>query len=88
MKLKPIGNRVLIQELVEDESADGVFIPESARERSGAGIVRAVGPAVKNPLLVPGVTALLPKYEGTKIKVDGVQHLLVKEEEILGVLNV
>ena len=95
MKIKPINNRVLvIREKEEQKSAGGIIIPDTAKEKPQRGKVVAAGPGKvgedgkRTPLEVKsGDRILFSKYGGTEIKIDGVEHLFMKEEDILSILE-
>lgn len=95
MKLKPLNDRVLVKRLEsEEKTAGGLYIPDTAKEKPSKGEVVAVGPgkvaddgkrvemAVKT-----GDTVLFNKYAGTEIKLDGIEHLVMREDDILAVID-
>ncbi len=95
MKFKPLLDRVVIQR-VEDENktAGGIIIPDTAKEKPSQGIVVAVGPGgrdedgkVVQMTLKAGDRVLFGKWSGTEIKVDGEQLLIMRETDVLGVLE-
>ena len=96
MKVRPLADRVLVKRL-EDEvekSKGGIIIPDTAKEKPQQGKIIAVGKGRKNedgavvPLDVTvGDRILFGKYAGSEIKVDGDEHLIMREEDILGVLE-
>lgn len=95
MKFKPLLDRVVIQR-VEDENktAGGIIIPDTAKEKPSQGIVIAVGPGgrdedgkVVQMTLKVGDRVLFGKWSGTEIKVDGEQLLIMRETDVLGVLE-
>jgi chaperonin GroES len=95
MKVKPLGDRVLIK-ITESESktASGIIIPQTAQEKTQNGVVVAVGPGSKNdkgvlePVAVAvGQKVMYDKYAGAQIKIDGEDHLIVKAADILAVLE-
>ena len=96
MKIRPLQDRVLVKRL-EDEvekTKGGIIIPDTAKEKPQQGKVIAVGKGKKNedgtvvPLDVKvGDRILFGKYAGSEIKVDGEEHLIMREEDILGVLE-
>ena len=94
MKIKPLGERVLLKRIEEDEQVRGaLIIPESAKEKSQEAQVVAQGTGKKNdngkavPFNVKkGDRVLLPQYGGTPVKVDGVEYILIDEDSILGVI--
>lgn len=84
MEFKPLGERVLVQRLEEDtKTASGIIIPDNAKEKPLFGIVKAVSKEVKS--LEEGEKVAFAKYGGTEIKLDGVEYLILKLEDILGV---
>ncbi|HOX47529.1 MAG TPA: co-chaperone GroES [Myxococcota bacterium] len=95
MKLKPLQDRVVIERLSgEERTKGGLIIPDTAKEKPAQGKVIAVGPGKRDedgklmPLDVKvGDTVLFSKYSGNEIKVDGKDHLILREDEILGVLE-
>jgi chaperonin GroES len=95
MKVKPLQDRVLIQRVEEKETMrGGIIIPDTAKEKPQEGVVKAVGNGkvlengTKLTLEVKeGDRILLGKYSGTEIKVDGVDYLILREDEILGILS-
>ena len=95
MNVKPLYDRVLIQRVQSDEkSAGGIIIPETAKEKPLEGIVRSVGPgkltdAGENaPMQVQeGDKILFGKYSGTEITIQGEEHLILREDEILAVIE-
>jgi chaperonin GroES len=95
MKVRPLHDRILIKRIEEKESIKGgIIIPDSAKEKPQEGEVIAVGHGKKTeegkvvPLDVKvGDRILFGKYSGTEIKLDGEEYLIVREEEVLGVLE-
>jgi chaperonin GroES len=95
MKVKPLGDRVLIKiQEGENKTAGGIIIPQTAQEKTQNGVVVAVGPGTKNDkgVLEPvpvaeGQKVMYDKYAGAQIKIDGVDHLIVKAGDILAVLE-
>jgi chaperonin GroES len=95
MKVRPLHDRILIKRIEEKESIKGgIIIPDSAKEKPQEGEVIAVGHGKKSeegkvvPLDVKvGDRILFGKYSGTEIKVDDNEYLIVREEEVLGVLE-
>ena len=94
-KFTPLHDRILIRRVEEQESVrGGIIIPDSAKEKPQEGEVIAVGKGKISeegkvrPLDVKaGDRILFGKYAGTEIKVDGVEHIIVREDEVLGVLE-
>ena len=95
MKFQPLGNRVLIEPVEEKEvKIGGIIIPDTAKEKPQQGKVIAVGTGKidekgnKIPFNVKkGDKVLMPKYGGTEIKLDGKEYQIMREEDILGVLE-
>lgn len=92
MKLQPLGDRIVVRPLeAEETTPGGIVIPDAAREKSLRGKVVAVGPGPRNkkgerrPIdLKKGAEVLYDRYAGTKIELDGVEYLILHEDEILG----
>jgi len=85
MNLKPLKDRVLISYLAEAEvSAGGIYIPDAAKEKPQRGKVEAIGGDVKE--VAVGDEILFGKYSGEKFKMDSLDVLIIKEEDILAVV--
>jgi chaperonin GroES len=95
MKIKPLNDRVIVRRVEEErKTKGGIIIPDTAKEKPQEGIVVAVGPGKRNkdgqrtPLGVKeGDRILFSKYAGTEIKIDGEEHVFMREDDILGILN-
>lgn len=95
MKLKPLNDRVLVKRLEsEEKTAGGLYIPDTAKEKPSKGQVVAAGPGKMDdngkriPMAVkPGDEVLFNKYAGTEVKLDGVDHLVMREEDILAIID-
>ena len=94
MNIRPLGDRVLVEPIEEKEqTVGGIYIPDSAKEKPMQGKVVAVGKKLDKDGkeiafdVKKGDTVLLPKYGGTEIKLDGKKLQLVREEDLLGVLE-
>jgi chaperonin GroES len=95
MKLRPLGDRVVIEPLERDERTEsGLFIPETAKEKPQEGTIVAVGAGKRDddgkriPMDVEvGQTVLFAKYAGTEIKIDGKKVLILKESDILAIVE-
>ena len=95
MAVKPLEDRVLVKPIEqEDRTASGIYLPESAKERPVKGQVVATGPGKRlengerAPLSVKkGDTVVYGKYSGSEIELKGVKHLILRETELLGVLD-
>ncbi len=95
MKIRPLQDRVIVRRLEEEEKTKGgIIIPDTAKEKPQEGKVIAVGKGKVTedgkviPLDVkPGDKILFGKYSGTEIKIEGEEHLIMREEDILGVIE-
>ena len=95
MKVRPLNDRVLIKRLEAKETVrGGIIVPDSAKEKPIEGEVIAVGPGKLDdagklmPMTVKaGNKVLVGKYAGTEIKIDEVDHIIVREDEILGIVE-
>lgn len=95
MNVRPLHDRILVSRIDEGEQqVGGIIIPDSAKEKPQKGTVVAAGNGKTNdegerrPLDVKaGDTILFGKYSGQEIKLDGVEYLIMKEDEVLGVLD-
>jgi chaperonin GroES len=95
MKFRPLHDRVVVRRIDEDErTKGGIIIPDTAKEKPQQGEVVAVGPGARDekgevtPLDVkPGDRVLFGKWSGTEVKLDGEELLIMKESDILGVLE-
>ncbi|MEK6656306.1 MAG: co-chaperone GroES [Nitrospirota bacterium] len=86
MKFKPLGEKVFVSYAEElEKTAGGIYIPDAAKEKPQKGKVEGVGKDVKS--LKVGDMVLFDKYSGSKISIDNVEYLIVKEEDILGVFE-
>jgi chaperonin GroES len=94
MKFRPLHDRVVVERIeAEARTAAGIIIPDTAKEKPQQGKVVAVGPGGRdeNGKLVPidvkaGDRVLFGKWSGTEVKIDGVEYLIMKESDIMGVL--
>jgi len=88
MNVKPLSDRVLIKiKESETKTASGIIIPQTAQEKTQTGIVVAVGTDKDVIKVKAGDEVMYDKYAGTQIKIDGVEHLIVKMSDILAVLE-
>ena len=95
MKFRPLHDRVLVRRIEQQEkTAGGIIIPDTAKEKPQEGEVIAAGAGVKTedgkllPLDVKaGDRILFGKYAGTEVKLDGEEHLILREDDILGVIE-
>jgi chaperonin GroES len=94
-KIRPLGDRVIVERLDgEETTASGIIIPDSAKEKPQQGRVIAVGKGkiledgTVRPLdLRSGEKILFGKYAGTEIKLDGQEYLIIREDDVLGVIE-
>jgi chaperonin GroES len=95
MKVRPLYDRLVVQRIEESETVrNGIIIPDSAKEKPQEGKVIAAGGGKRNddgkivPLDVKeGDRILFGKYAGNEIKIDGEEYLIIREDEVLGVLS-
>lgn len=88
MKIKPLGDRILLKtEEGETQTKGGLFIPQTAQEKTQTGSVVAVGDDKDAIKVKAGDKVMYDKYAGTNIKIDGVEHLIVKASDILAVIE-
>ena len=96
MNIRPLHDRIVVKRVEEGESksAGGLIIPDSAKEKPQEGEVVAVGKGKRGddgkliaPDVQPGDRILFGKYSGSDIKIDGNEYLIMREDEILGVLE-
>ena len=94
MKIRPLNDRVLVKRLESEErSAGGIIIPDSAKEKPAQGQVVAVGPGKLNEAgqralnVKAGDKVLFSKYGGTEVKLDGEDFLIMREDDVLGVVE-
>ena len=95
MKLKPLNDRVIVTRVEkEQKTAGGIIIPDTAKEKPQEGKIVAAGPGKldDNGKRIPmevkkGDRILFSKYAGTEIKIDGVEHIFMKEDDILAVVD-
>ena len=95
MKIRPLGDRILVKRIKEEEKTKGgIIIPDTAKEKPQEGMVVAVGKGKTTEdgkLLPPDVKAgdktLFGKYAGSEVKLEDEEHLILREDDILGVLE-
>ncbi|HKD69543.1 MAG TPA: co-chaperone GroES [Candidatus Binataceae bacterium] len=93
--IRPLGDRILVKRIQEEEKTKGgIIIPDTAKEKPQEGLVVAVGKGKtteEGKLIAPDVKKgdriLFGKYSGTEIKIEGDEHLILREDEIVGVLE-
>ena len=95
LNIKPLGDRILVEAVEEKEvKKGGIIIPDTAKEKPMEAEVVAVGDGkinengTRNPMSVKaGQKVLIGKYSGTEVKIDGVDHVIVREDEILAIVS-
>lgn len=95
MQIKPLHDRIIVKRLEEEEKTKGgIIIPDTAKEKPIEGKVVAVGPGrvkkdgTKIPMEVKkGDSILFAKYSGTEVKIDGEEHLMMKEDDVLAIID-
>jgi len=93
--IRPLGDRILVKRIKEeDKTKGGIIIPDTAKEKPQEGKVVAVGKgkrSEKGDLIAPEVKAgdrvLFGKYSGSEVKLEGEEHLILREDDILGILE-
>ena len=94
-KIKPLDNRVLVKpDEAEEQTASGIYLPEGAKEKPMCGKIVAVGPGkladdgTRTKISVKkGDAVVYGKYAGTEIELDGVEHMIISDNELLGVIE-
>lgn len=95
MKLKPLADRILIRPLeARDQTKGGIVLPDTAKEKPQEGEIVAVGEGKRSdegkviPLsLKVGTKVLYGKYSGTEVTIDGEEYLIIREEDVLGIIE-
>jgi chaperonin GroES len=95
LKLKPLGDRVVVEPIEqEDVTAGGIVLPETAKEKPQKGLILAIGPGARDDngkriVLDVAVndTVLFAKYAGTEIKIENKKYLILRESDILAILE-
>ena len=95
MKFRPLHDRVVVKRIeAEEKSAGGIIIPDTAKEKPQQGEVVAVGPGGRDEAgkLIPinvkaGDRILFGKWSGAEVKIDGVEYLIMKESDIMGIIE-
>ena len=95
MKFRPLHDRVVVKRIdAEDKSSGGIIIPDTAKEKPSEGEITAVGPGGRDESgkIIPidvkvGDRVMFGKWSGNEVKIDGVELLIMKESDIMGVLD-
>ncbi|MBF0516472.1 MAG: co-chaperone GroES [Nitrospirae bacterium] len=86
MKFKPLKERVFVSYKEElERTAGGLYVPDTAKEKPQRGKVEAIGSEVKE--LKVGDEVFFDKYSGSKVQIDSVDYLIIKEEDVLGIIG-
>jgi chaperonin GroES len=94
-KLQPLGDRLLVKVVAKEEkTAGGIFLPDTAKEKSQVGEVTAIGPGARNDQgdlvaseVKVGDQVMYSKYVGTELKIDSIDYLLLSEKDILAIVG-
>ena len=90
MKVKPLGDRVLVKlEKNEAKTAGGIIIPDTAQEKTQQGLVVDVGPGTEKEKITvkSGDRVMYDKYAGSQIKIDGEEHLILRMSDIIAIVE-
>ena len=95
MKVKPLNDRILVKRVDgAEKTAGGIFVPDSAKEKPLEALVIAVGNgkilddgSVRPLAINAGEHVLISKYSGTEIRIEGEEHLILREEDVLGIIE-
>jgi len=95
MKIRPLQDRILVKRLeAEEKTASGIIIPDNAKEKPMEGEVIAVGNGkmlddgkMRKPDVKVGDRVLFSKYAGSEVKISGAEHLILREDDLLGVID-
>ena len=95
MKIRPLQDRVIVKRVKEEEKTKGgIIIPDTAKEKPIEGEVIAVGTGkvlddgkIRKPEVKEGDRVLFGKYAGTEVKIEGEEHLILREDDILGIIE-
>jgi chaperonin GroES len=95
MKIRPLQDRILVKRVDEEEkTSGGIIIPDSAKEKPQEGLVVAVGPgktlengSVAEIAVQAGDRILFSKYAGTDVDVDGAEHIIIREDDVLAIFE-
>ena len=95
MKIRPLYDKILVKRVEDEEKTEGgIIIPDTAKEKQSEGEIVAVGKGRKTddgklvkPDVKPGEKVLFSKYAGTEFEIDGVEYVIMREDDILGVIE-
>lgn len=87
MSIKPLGNRILVEiKTTSEKTSGGLVIPQASQEKTQEGIVKAIGESDEIKVKV-GNTVMYDKYAGTEIKIKDKDHLIIKSEDVLAIVE-
>ncbi|MEE0998535.1 MAG: co-chaperone GroES [Treponemataceae bacterium] len=88
MKVTPLADRVLVKtEKTESKTASGIIIPDTAQEKTQIAVVIAIGDDKEKIKVKPGERVMYDKYAGSSVKIDGEEHLILKANDIIAVIE-
>jgi chaperonin GroES len=95
MKFRPLHDRVLVERVEQEtKTASGIIIPDTAKEKPMQGVIKAVGSGSRDETgklvaldVKAGDSVLFGKYSGTEVKIDGTEYLIMRESDILGIMD-
>ncbi|PAF45222.1 co-chaperone GroES [Helicobacter sp. 11S02596-1] len=90
MKFKPLGERILVERLEEEnKTSSGIIIPDNAKEKPLMGVIKALSKKISDECkcVSEGDTVVFGKYKGSEIKLDGKEYIVLDLEDVLGVLS-
>lgn len=88
LKIKPLADRVLLKiEEPETKTASGLFIPQTAQEKTQQGTIITIGDDTETITVKPGDKVMFDKYAGTPVKIDGDEHLIINMQDIIAVVE-
>lgn len=88
VKIKPLGTRVLVRPVEESSrTSSGIYIPDTAKEKPQKGEVIAIGDEEEEIKVKVGQMVLYPKYVGTDIKLEGIDHIIMESDDILALIE-
>jgi chaperonin GroES len=95
VKIRPLGDRILVKRIEEaEEIRGGIIIPDTAKEKPMQGEIMAVGPGkttedgkLHKLEVKPGDRILMSKYAGSEVKIDGVEFVILREDDVLGIIE-
>jgi len=95
MKFRPLHDRVLVERVEQEtKTASGIIIPDTAKEKPMQGVIKAVGSGNRDETgklvaldVKAGDSVLFGKYSGTEVKIDGTEYLIMRESDILGIMD-